>query len=175
MLPVCNAAPSCCMFIDLKYISTHFVSGDQNGYSQSNRYSPNGANRMFSTLQYPHPPIDLVLEPVPSSGASNKMTTLPNSQQFYSVYPVGINVEMPRAPSPQRPGNRNSLMMVVPPSFTPMMEPQSLNLLPVEARGEVTEGPLCSSSPKRSASSFTTFGQRTPMSPTPQPSSGHLV
>jgi hypothetical protein len=89
------------------------------------------------------------------------------------------------------PSHRHS-MMVVPTSYGPLEDPTSP--ISVQSGGNTTpsvsganEGPLCASSPKRSMSAFTTFGQRngvnslatTPISPTPKtgpvPTTGHLV
>ncbi len=104
-------------------------------------------------------------------------------QHHYGGFPVELNLEMSNTPPPPPPGlhlnqvpnNRHSLMMVVPPSYVPMDDPSLLNSAPHGGRSETSEGPLCASSPKRSVTAFTTFGQRTPISPTPKPNSGHLV
>ena len=61
-------------------------------------------------------------------------------------------------------------------TYSPLTTP-----IVIETTQNTNEGPICASSPKRSMSAFTTFGQNTsrsnvttPMSPT-GPASGHLV
>lgn len=178
-----------------------FFSGEQNGYGMNSHPSSSAASSMaYSTLPHPHSS-GLVVEAIhPYAGPYHTLHMHPRQQQHpqhhhhhqhLNGFPVELNLEMSNTPPPPPPPqtyahmhpiqhNRHSLMLG-PTSYGPLEDPASTsdhsgcNIIP--PANENNDGPLCASSPKRSMSAFTTFGQRSPLSPTQMsmPSTGHLV
>jgi hypothetical protein len=178
--------------------------GDHGGYNFNGHHPSSASSLTYSTLPHPHSSSGLIVEAVPPYVGTfrHHHNQPPHVYNGHVHFPIELDLEMSHTPPPPpppmngpshlhlMPNNRHS-MMVVPTSYGPLEDPTTLLTVQPGVSPPVSgpnDGPLCASSPKRSMSAFTTFGQRgggsnssagTPLSPTPKPgpvpTTGHLV